>query len=605
MSPPPDRADELLALGRFAQAEAVARRAVARDPTSVEDVATLAHVLLKRGDRAQAEHHLRRVVALLPAEPHARANLGKCLWELGKAAEAEQHLRQAWSQAPSETDIAVMLSTLLLGTNRPAAALALVEPLLNARPLDHVLLSHASRARHGLGKTHAAGELLDRARAAAPGDPATALACATFSNYDPRADGAAVRAAHQRWAELVDGGTIPPEPKRTPPAANGPLRVGLLSPDLRRHACACFLRPLLQGLRTPGRRDLVLACYSTATAEDDHTPLLRAGADLWRHVPSARAAELAAQVERDAIDVLIDAGGLTAGGRPEVFLRRPAPVQVAWLGYPSTTGLSVFDARLVDALTDPPDLASAWSVEPLERIDPCFLAFAPLETPPPVVAPSRAGVVFGSFNAVVKLNGEVLSLWARVLAAVPGSRLLLKVSGCTEAEGLTTIAAECARAGIPEARLDLLPPAPTYAEHLAAYAGVDVALDTFPYNGTTTTLEAFTMGVPVVTLAGSAGAQPHGAPARHASRVGVSLLSAVGRERWIAETPEAYIRIAVGLANNPAERAAEREGLPAALRQSPLGDAPGFARRFEDALRRVVARVRERSSARGTRAVVG
>jgi predicted O-linked N-acetylglucosamine transferase (SPINDLY family) len=253
-------------------------------------------------------------------------------------------------------------------------------------------------------------------------------------------------------------------------------------------------------------------------------------------------------------------------------------VQITWLGYPDTTGLRAMDCRFVDAITDPVGEAEPFHTEQLVRFAPtAWIYQPPLDSPEVAPVPCTAGapVTFGCFNNFAKVSDSTLRGWARVLASVPQSRLLLKGHGLAEPALAATLRARLALLGVGQERIELLGRTPGVAEHLALYARVDVALDTFPYHGTTTTCEALWMGVPVVTLAGD----------RHAARVGVSLLTAVGRREWIARDWDDYVAIAAALAKDAAGRAAWRQSLRGEMRRSALLDHAGQAARFGNAVR--------------------
>jgi predicted O-linked N-acetylglucosamine transferase (SPINDLY family) len=261
-------------------------------------------------------------------------------------------------------------------------------------------------------------------------------------------------------------------------------------------------------------------------------------------------------------------------GRLPLFARHLAPVQVTYLGYPDTTGLPAIGYRFTDAVADPPGDADAFATERLVRFAPTAWCYAPPAATPPAEPPGGrpAGPpVFGCFNNAGKVSDTTLALWARVLAAVPGARLKLKGRGLGEPGVCARLLERCAACGLPAGRVELLERTPDTAAHLALYHDVDVALDTFPYHGTTTTCEALWMGVPVVSLRGD----------RHASRVGASLLAAVGHPEWVAASADDYVRTAAALAAERPARAAVR----AALQGSPLLDHAGQSARFATALR--------------------
>ena len=292
-------------------------------------------------------------------------------------------------------------------------------------------------------------------------------------------------------------------------------------------------------------------------------------------MPDAEAAEL---IRADEIDILVDLAGHTNGNRLTVFARKPAPVQATYLGYPGTSGLSAMDYRITDALADPPGMTEAHHSEQLIRLPACAWCYGPDTEILPAESPAalRGCVTFGSFNNLAKVNERMLGTWARILEVVPGSRLLLKSAGFLSMDARKRVsAALLSKAGISEERLDIRGPEDNHESHLALYREIDIALDTFPYHGTTTTCEALWMGVPVVTLAGRS----------HVSRVGVSLLSNAGLPELVAESEEDYVRIAVELAGNAQRLANDRANLRDQMRASRLLDAPAFSRAIEGAFR--------------------
>jgi protein O-GlcNAc transferase len=282
------------------------------------------------------------------------------------------------------------------------------------------------------------------------------------------------------------------------------------------------------------------------------------------------------------VDVLVDLAGHTAEHRLLMFARVPAPVQVAYLGYPNTTGMprSQMHYRLTDALADPPGDADRLHTEELVRLPDVFLCYRPLDDAPPV-APCPCGttgvVTFGSFNTLEKVTAAQIGLWAQILRRSPGSRLMLKNKSLGDAAVRERVRAAFAAHGVDGERLVLAGPEREPARHLARYNEVDVALDTFPYAGTTTTCEALWMGVPVVTLAG----------ATHRSRVGLSLLTAVGLSELVATAPQQYVDLALAMAGDPPRLKALRETLRDRVRTSCLTDAPRFTRHLEAAYRRM------------------
>ncbi len=358
--------------------------------------------------------------------------------------------------------------------------------------------------------------------------------------------------------------------------ATRPLRIGYLSPDFCNHPVAYFIEPLLT---QHDKTAFIIVCYSDTAHPDGITSYLREAVNGWRDVHRLSDDELARQIRQDKIDILVDLAGHTAQNRLAVFARKPAPVQVTYLGYPNTTGLTAIDYRLTDAWADPPGETEQLHSEALFRLPNGFLCYRPLEGTAVSSLPcEKTGyTTFGSFNNLAKLTPKVIALWARLLHTVPDARLLLKTKPLKDPATQEKIYQQFAGYGIDRKRVELVGWVNKMGDHLGLYNQVDIALDTFPYNGTTTTCEALWMGVPVITLAGQT----------HAGRVGVSLLSQTGLTEFIARDADHYIDLAAQLASNREQLAQLRSELRSRVAASPLCDASGFARQVEDAYRQM------------------
>jgi predicted O-linked N-acetylglucosamine transferase (SPINDLY family) len=391
-------------------------------------------------------------------------------------------------------------------------------------------------------------------------------------NYHPGLDPATVYEEHLRWsrvhADPLRSFIQPHGNDRTPDRR---LRIGYVSPDFREHPVGHFLLPLLA---QHDRGHFEIYCYAQVPAPDGLTRQLQAHADRWQSLIGLSDAQAADLVRHHQIDILIDVAGHTSQNRLLLFAHKPAPVQVTFLGYPNTTGLATMDYRLTDAHADPPGLTERWHAEQLWRIPQCAWCYQPAASPP--VGPRREGpITFGCFNYFAKVTEPKLQLWARILHLVPESRLLLKTWALSSENAQQRVRQVLGEAGIGEERLELRGYEPVHGDHLALYQRLDVALDTYPYHGTTTTCEALWMGVPVVTMAGQT----------HASRVGVSLLYNSGLSELVATTPEEYIRLAAELAGDPPRLSQLRSTLRQRMEGSPLMDAPRFACDIEAAYR--------------------
>ncbi|MFN8011221.1 MAG: tetratricopeptide repeat protein [Holophagaceae bacterium] len=534
--------------------------------------------------------------------PAARA--GYRLKAEGRTLEALEAFRDAARLEPGAAAHRLEAGIALLGLRRWAEAgeaLAAAAHLDPADPgLRHnlgVALRHQGRLEEARGAFAAALELdagfapawsalaavaaeqgaqeeawaLRRRAEAALGDRAPSVLLEAAVNYHGGLSREEVFRRHLAWGRWIEGQVEPLPPVPPEPRAGRPLRVGYVSPDLRRHSCAAFLEPLWEH-HDPARVEV--HAYALSPGEDATTARLRRLAHRWRDCAALAPEAVAQAIRADRIDLLVDLAGHSHGRQLLVFARKPAPVQVAWLGYPATTGLSRMDARLTDALADPPG-AEAWHTERLVRL-PRFLCYrpepdAPDPGPPPML--QRGACTFASFNNPSKLAPAVVALWSRLLLRVPGARLLLKASPFADPGTRARWVRAFEAHGVAAQALDFRPFEADTADHLARYREADLALDPFPYNGTTTTCEALWMGVPVLSIAGD----------RHAARTGLSLLHAVGRPDWVAPDPEAWLDLAASLAGDPARLAAARADLRAAVARSPLCDGRAFAASVEEA----------------------
>lgn len=374
---------------------------------------------------------------------------------------------------------------------------------------------------------------------------------------------------HRAWAALH----ADPVPRRHPQAgrlAGRRLRVGYVGGDFRTHATANFLEPLLAH---HDRSAFELICYSNSSTEDAVTARMRAFTEGWNSIAGVGDDAVADQIEADRIDVLVDLAGHTAAERLGVFARRPAPVQISYLGYLNTTGMTAMDYRITDALMDPAGESERYHTERLLRLPHSLWCYRAPDTAPAV--PRHTGareIVFGSFHHVARLNVRVLALWARVLRAVPRSRLLML--GVPDPQSQERIADVMAKAGVARERLEMRARAQTEA-FWKAVGEVDIALDAYPYSGGATTCACLWMGVPVVTL-----------PSRFGfGRSGGTIVGNAGFGGFAASDEESYVAVATSLARDFATLDELRRGLRDRMRQSRLMDETAFAREFETALR--------------------
>jgi predicted O-linked N-acetylglucosamine transferase (SPINDLY family) len=351
------------------------------------------------------------------------------------------------------------------------------------------------------------------------------------------------------------------------------IRIGYLSPDFWLHSVAHFMVPILSH---HDRSRVEVFCYHTGKREDSMTARLKSCVEHWRQTAELSDEELERTLRTDKLDILVELTGHSDHHRLTVLARRVAPIQVTYLGYPNTTGVPTIDYRITDARADPPGESDRLHVEKLVRLPETFLCYAPPDVKVETTAAPlhRNGqITFASFNNFAKVTPFTIKLWSQVLASVPNSRLLIKTQGLQD-PGLRALLLErFLKHGVGGDRIKLMPPIFDRREHLQTYNQVDIALDSFPYHGTTTTMEALWMGVPVVTLEGD----------RHAARVGASILSCLGLGELVARSEDEYTQIATRLAAPDSSLDVLRQSLRSRLGQSPLTDGARFTAHLEQA----------------------
>jgi tetratricopeptide (TPR) repeat protein len=565
---------ELINAGRDAEASDALQAILEEDPGHAAALRRMAWLCHKRDDNIAAARMLAASLEREPNNPESHYNLGLVLASLGRNNEAEESYRRGIALKPNSVDGHNNLGVLLESLGRYEEAEASYRHAIAIAPtVPHVhnnlgvLLKESGRLAESLAVHRHTVELDPRL-------PAGRSNLLYTLNYDETVPPEALYAEHVAWGESV---RFPIEGSRF---ANAPdparrLRIGYVSGDFRHHSVAFFFAPLID---SHDRAAVEVFLYSNDDRADAMTARIKARADHWVPIHHLSDELAAARIREDAIDVLVDLSGHTSHNRMMLFARKPAPLAVTWLGYPNTTGLPAIDYRFTDAVADPPGETDRLHTERLVRLAPGFLCYrAPEDSGAvaPLPAAAAGHVTFGSFNNVAKLSPATIALWARLLREMPGSRLLLKASQFKDRGTRERIAAGFVAAGVESERVTVLPPHAATAEHLAAYGRVDIALDPLPYNGTATTCEALWMGVPVVTLRGG----------RHAARVGASILTAVGLENLIAQTPDEYLATAVKLAREREALATLRASLRERMRVSPLCDGGRFARAVEDTYR--------------------
>jgi protein O-GlcNAc transferase len=569
------RARELAAIAEYGQAESLIRRHLRSSPKDPDALHLMCYILAHSGQMDKALFYAQLAASAAPTSSNALANLGTTLLNLGREDDALIALRQAVSfEQSGNTAAAHALARALNTTLRFTEARDLCRQALAHSPNTIPLTLDLADALQNLAHADQAIAIL-QPLAKSTTDPLIAGNLAAAMNYVAGLSPSEVHHAHTRFAAALSKNLPPPNP---PPITNKDpdrvVRLGVIIPDLTKHSVAYFIRPILERLDT-SRFTLFIYYTSPAPKVTPDWPIVKHTARRvgWEPLP-----KLDTLVRADRLDMLMDHCGMSSQHRLQLMHLKPAPIQLTYAGYPNTTGLSSIDYRIVDSHTDPPG-SEQFASEKLLRLDPCFLCYTPpAEAPQPAPRSSRAdSITFGSFNHLPKLNDSLISLWSRILSEIWGSRLLLKAQGLQHQETRGEVELRFLGAGISADRLVLLPPTPTRADHLNTYAHVDIALDPFPYHGTTTTCEALFMGIPVITRAGNS----------HVSRVGTSLLHNVDLPDLIAATDDQYVEIAASLAANHDRLKSLRHELRPRLQSSQLCNEPEFAERFQSLLRSV------------------
>ena len=591
---------------RLADAEAACRQALALDPRHASSLYLMATILAEAGRPAESLGFIDQALALGPNVAEAHGNRGITLMALGRLDEAEQALRRAIELDPNSAGPRYALGNLKAQQKQHDDAFLAFLQVLQIDPRDGRSWANMGIALQELGKLDDAVAAFDRARSLLPdaamvyynvgvafhalGRPMDALAAnlraieldpsyvAAHSNllfdmtFLADTSAADLLEAHRNWDRLH--GPLEPAP-RAAAVGQDPdrrLKIGYVSGDFRQHPVGWLLANVLPA---HDKAKVEVFCYHNDRTADDVTKRLKDSADHWRDIAGLGDDDVTEQVRRDGIDILVDLSGHTAHNRLITFAKRAAPVQASWIGNPSTTGLAAMDYLVMDAATAPPG-AEDWCSEALVRLPHGRFCYSAPVNAPPVAERPEGAVVFGSFNHLAKVGPEVVRLWARVLNAVPGSRLVLKWKSLTEASVRSRLVSAFASEGIEADRLELREGS-AHVYMLAEYGDIDIALDPFPYTGGITSAEALWMGVPVVTWPQD----------RIASRQTLSFLTELGLTDLAAASEDDYVRIAAALAADPARRAELRQTLRPRMAASPLTDGTRFTPGLEAAYRRM------------------
>lgn len=598
----------LASLRRMEEALPALQRAIALQPDLAEAHHNLGGALAELGRDADAAPAFERAIALRPGLAEAWNGLGAALCRLKRYEEAGDYFKQAIRLKPELVEAYTGLGQVLDTMGEHQAAVTSCELALKLRPDDVAAHRLRGQALTKLGRYSDARTALQRAVVLQPKDAiahielagalylwgqaaegrahgARALELAPYNfemwsphlfnlHYDPGVSAAELAALHRAYGDRFEPALKPAwAPHANAPDPERPLRVGLVSGDFRLHSVGHFLADLLPGLAATG---LQLVAYANQSVHDAMTGQMKPHFSLWRECKALTDDEMAAQIRADSIDVLVDLSGHTADCRLMVFARKPAPVQATWLGYPDTTGLSAIDYILGDLRMFPAG-EEALYVETPWRLPDTSLCFRPpdlLVEVAPLPAIGRGHITFGCLNKRDKLNDAVIETWANILLALPSSRLLLQNKAYGDAALAEDVRGRFAARGIEADRLDMIGSL-AWQDHMEVYNRVDIALDPFPYNGTTTSVEGLWMGVPLLALRGD----------HLVAHMGESIMHSLDMPDWIAPDTAGYVHKAVAFASDIPALAQIRAGLRSRLLASPICDASRFGRDLEAAFR--------------------
>lgn len=572
-------AELLLRKGMQEEARVQLQELLRDDPQCAKGFYTLAAVRASEGFPQEAVELFHEALRLEPGDVRALNGLGVALQRLGRMEEAARCYREATLVDPRYQDARINLAALFKDHGMLCEAERELEETLRLEPSSVRLSYNLANVLHFQGRSLDAVAAYRQTLRLDPEHLDARQNLLFAMHYSPRFSDRQIFEEHLEAARMKVFRPDELFPRSTPrPCSGRRIRIGYVSPDFRSHAVARFIEPILAH---HDRSRFEIFCYANLSNPDGDTERLKALAGQWRDIYGMSDEKAARMIDEDGIDILIDLAGHTSGSRLPLFAMKPAPLQVTWIGYPDTTGLPQMDYRITDRFADPPGASDRLHTERLIRLPRIFCCYQPPADCPevgPLPLLSTGGVTFGSFNNLAKVTPEVIALWSRVLQGVPGSRLLLKNRPLGDPEVCARILGDFRASGVGPERVELHGGNPSPVEHLAQYHRIDIALDTFPYNGTTTTCESLWMGVPVVTLAGT----------RHAARTGVSILTACGLGGLIAETGEGYVSIAHELARDGGKLRELREGLRRRMQAAPLMDGAGVTRELEAGLVRLL-----------------
>ena len=564
--------------GKLAEAAAFYQVILTIKRKDLEALQMLGAICQRGGKLHEAGQYFQKGLKIKKNHPELWFQLGSVLQATGNSKQALHALQQSLKFRRDFFDAWLLLGNLYAYSGLISRAIDAYRHAIKAQPGHPVPYCNLGNVFADRGDTRQAFTQWRKALELKPDymeAHSNMLLCMSYESSLTRDE---IFEAHKQWAQqhLANIRRRESFPNRKDPGKR--IRIGYMSPDFREHSVAYYLSAVIEHY---SRDKYEVFLYSNVSTPDQRTAWFREMADHYRDISALSDADAARQIEQDGIDILVDLAGHTSGNRLAIFGRKPAPVQLTYLGYPNTTGLVEMDYRLTDRYADPVGGGTdTFYTESLVRLKRGFLCYQPPADAPAAGAPpclERGYVTFGSFNHTAKITADVIAVWAEILKQVPSSRLLLKYRSYSDPAAREYYSSRFEQRGVDAGRIRFLGLTPSKHEHLKAYQEVDIALDTFPYNGTTTTCDTLWMGVPVIVLEGET----------HAGRVGFSILKHVGLEDCLASSKDDYVRRATKLAGDAGQLNALRMVIRQRMSSSMLCQPVGFVSELERQYRKI------------------
>ncbi len=538
------------------------------DPSHIEASYFLGLSLFSKGQALESLPHLKKASS---ANNNSQwtFNYGSVLLEIGHYSEALKIFNSLLSQMPNHIPTIINIIGILGQMGQISTAKKLCSKAIQLEPANSNIINNFANLCKDQGEITEALTYYKKAISISPNDNTVSSNFLLACNYRTL-DQHSVFELHREWEKRMREDSTPSQ-RKTIRESTSPIKIGYVSADFRIHSVGYFIEPLIEH---HDKKKFHIYCYHDCSIVDSTTERIKNHAHVWRPIYNISDQEVISMINADGIDILVDLAGHSSRNRLTLFLQKPAPIQISYLGYPNTTGLSTMDFRITDALADPEDQDQFYT-EKLIRLSRCFLCYRPpdLDSNIPPASPFKQNgyITFGSFNNLPKVSEETISVWAAILRNVPNSKLVIKSKPFNDPHVIHQFKSQFVKHNIEPDQLLFMGHSYNLEEHLNCYNLIDISLDTFPYNGTTTTCEALFMGRPVITLKGD----------RHGGRVGYSILNQIGCTDLITPNVEEYIGTAKNLAKNASTLESYHNTLKKSFTQSQLCNARSHSEAIE------------------------